>query len=47
MGYTCCFRLFAFSLIYKMMKACPSSPSSDDHYIREEMMLRKTKILNT
>jgi hypothetical protein len=46
-GYICCFHFFAFLLINKMMKACPSRPSSDDHYIHEEMMLRKTKVLNT
>jgi hypothetical protein len=33
MRYTCCFHLFGFSLIYKMMMACPSWPSSDDHYV--------------
>jgi hypothetical protein len=27
-----------FLSIYEIMKACPSWPSSDDHYIREEVM---------
>jgi hypothetical protein len=29
----------------KMMKVWPSWPSSEDHYIREEIMLRRTKAL--
>jgi hypothetical protein len=47
MSYTRYFHLFVFSFIYKMMKACPSWPSSDDHYAHGEIMLRKTKVLNT
>jgi hypothetical protein len=38
---------YVFLFIYNMIKACPSRPSSDDHYTREEIMLRKTKVLNT
>jgi hypothetical protein len=30
-----------------MMKVCPSSPSSEDHYILWEIMLRKTKGINS
>ena len=30
----------------KMMKVCPSWPSSEDHYILEEIMLRRTKGIN-
>jgi hypothetical protein len=33
-------------LYAEMMKACPSWPSSEDHYIREEIMLRRTKVFN-
>jgi hypothetical protein len=29
-----------------MMKVCPSSPSSKDHYILREIMLRRTKVFN-
>jgi hypothetical protein len=29
-----------------MMKVCPSCPSSENHYIREEIMLRRTKVFN-
>jgi hypothetical protein len=30
--------------IYNMLKACPSRPSSDGHWIWEEAMLRRTKV---
>jgi hypothetical protein len=30
----------------EMMKICPSLPSSEDHYILEEIMLRRTKGIN-
>jgi hypothetical protein len=30
----------------EMMKICPSWPSSEDHYILEEIMLRRTKGIN-
>jgi hypothetical protein len=26
-----------------LMKVCPSKPSSEDHYILREIMLRRTK----
>jgi hypothetical protein len=29
-----------------MMKVCPSRPSSNEHYTLEEIMLRRTKVLN-
>jgi hypothetical protein len=29
-----------------MMKVCPSWPSSEDHYILREIMLRRTKGFN-
>jgi hypothetical protein len=29
-----------------MMKVCPSRPSSEDHYILREIMLRRTKGIN-
>jgi hypothetical protein len=29
-----------------MMKVCPSRPLSDGHYILEEIMLQRTKVLN-
>jgi hypothetical protein len=29
-----------------MMKVCPSWPSSEDHYILREIMLRRTKGIN-
>jgi hypothetical protein len=29
-----------------MMKVCPSWPSSEDHYIRKEIMFRSTKVFN-
>jgi hypothetical protein len=29
-----------------MMKVSPSQPSSEDHYILREIMLRKTKGIN-
>jgi hypothetical protein len=35
-----------FTLHHKMMKVCPSWPSSEDHYIREEIMLRRTKVFD-
>jgi hypothetical protein len=36
---------YLYSCLYdKMMKVCPSRPSSEDHYIREEIMLRRTKV---
>jgi hypothetical protein len=46
-GYICLSHLFASLFIYKMMKACLSRPSSDDHYVHVEIMLWKTKVLNT
>jgi hypothetical protein len=30
----------------EMMKVCPSRPSSEDHYILGEIMLRRTKGIN-
>jgi hypothetical protein len=33
-------------LFLRMMKVRPSKPSSEDHYIRKEMMLRRTKVPN-
>jgi hypothetical protein len=29
-----------------MMKVCPSQPSSIDHYILREIMLRRTKVFD-
>ena len=43
----CHFYLFVFQFIHKMMKACPSKPLSDEHYIHEKIMLQKTKVFNT
>jgi hypothetical protein len=37
--------LFIF-LHIKMMKVCPSRPSSKDHYILREIMLRRMKVFN-
>jgi hypothetical protein len=40
---------FIYSYLYSftdMMKACPSCPSSEDHYIIKEVMLRRTKVFN-
>jgi hypothetical protein len=37
--------LFTF-LLTEMMKVCPSWPSSEDHYILREIMLRRTKVPN-
>jgi hypothetical protein len=34
------------SLLIKMMKVCPLSPSSEDHYILKEIMFRRTKVFN-
>ena len=41
----------SFSYLYscsydKMMKVCPSWPSSEEHCIREEIMLRRTNVFN-
>jgi hypothetical protein len=33
-------------LLTEMMKVCPSLPSSEDHYIPREIMLRKAKVFN-
>jgi hypothetical protein len=39
--------MFMFiSLYVKMMKVCPSLPSSGDHYILKEIMLQRTKVFN-
>jgi hypothetical protein len=46
MNYIHYLYLYVFLFIHKMMKAYPSRPSSDDHYIREEVMLRRTMVLN-
>jgi hypothetical protein len=29
-----------------MMKVCPSIPSSEDHYFRKEIILRRMKVFN-
>jgi hypothetical protein len=34
------------SMHSEMMKVCPSRPSSEDHYIPREIMLRRTKVSN-
>jgi hypothetical protein len=33
-------------LFLRMMKVCPSRPSSEDHYIRNEMMFHRTNVPN-
>jgi hypothetical protein len=38
---------YVFLIIHEMMKACPSWPSSDEHYIQDEVMLQRTKVINT
>jgi hypothetical protein len=41
------FHMFRLSSKYvKIMKVCPSLPSSEDRYILREIMLRRTKGLN-
>jgi hypothetical protein len=41
------FYILRLSLIYAMMiKVSPSLPSSEDHYILREIMLRRTKGIN-
>jgi hypothetical protein len=41
------FHMIPSSLLYFMlMKVCPSSPSSENHYILREIMLRRTKDIN-
>jgi hypothetical protein len=41
------FHILLLSLTYAvMMKVCPSSPSSEDHYILWEIMLQKSKGIN-
>jgi hypothetical protein len=41
------FHMLRLSLIYTvMMKVRPSQPSSEDRYIRREIMLRRTKVIN-
>jgi hypothetical protein len=47
LSYICCVYLFTFMFICKMMKTCPSWPSSNDHYVHGEIMLWKTKVFNT
>jgi hypothetical protein len=45
--YSLIFRMLLLSLTYTvMMKASPSRPSSEDHYILREIMLRRTKDFN-
>jgi hypothetical protein len=45
--YSSMFRMLRLSLIHAMMmKLCPSQPSSEDHYILREIMLRRTKDIN-
>jgi hypothetical protein len=39
--YVC---LFTLLFIYEMMKACPSRPSSNGHYVCNEIMLQKVKV---
>ena len=29
-----------------VMKVCPSKPSSEDHYVLRDIMLRRTKVFN-
>jgi hypothetical protein len=36
---------YSYSYV-KMMKVCLSGPLSEDHYIRKEIMLRRTKVFN-
>jgi hypothetical protein len=38
-------RIDEFTLLFicEMTRACPSLPSSEDYYVHEEIMLRKTK----
>jgi hypothetical protein len=38
--------IFVFISYHKMMKVCPSLPSSEDHYIREEIMFQRAKAFN-
>jgi hypothetical protein len=41
------FHMFPFtSLLNEMMKVRPSCPSSEDHYILREIMLRRMKVNN-
>jgi hypothetical protein len=41
------FHMIPSSLLYFMlMKVCPTEPSSDNHDIRTEIMLRRTKDIN-
>jgi hypothetical protein len=41
------FPMFLLVLLYtKMMKAHPSQPLSEDHYILKEIMLRRMKVFN-
>jgi hypothetical protein len=38
---------YLYSCLYdKMMKVCLLRSSSDDHYIRDEIMLQRTKVFN-
>jgi hypothetical protein len=40
------FHMLLLTLLYtEMMKVRPSQPSSEDHYIPREIMLRKTKVV--
>jgi hypothetical protein len=40
-------RMIPSSLLYVvLMKVCPSQPSSKNHYIQREIMLRRTKDFN-
>jgi hypothetical protein len=41
-----CFVCLYLHSITKMMKVRPSRPSSEDHYIPREIMLRRTKVSN-
>jgi hypothetical protein len=41
------FHMIPSSLLYVvLMKVCPSLPSSENHYISREIMLRRTKDFN-
>jgi hypothetical protein len=47
--YTCVsfhLSIYIYAYMIKMMNVCPSSPSCEDHYIQEEIMLRKKKVFN-
>jgi hypothetical protein len=40
------YMLLLLLILVEMMKVCPLLPSSEDHYILKEIMLRRTKDFN-